>query len=239
MTIRVNALASFFLFCSLAASAQDSGSSTKTLAVDRPMGKDPIRITKVMEGDSEVKSDGHEFPNKYFWEATFQAGDDWLKGLTLSIKNESKKKIVYLEVSCNLFETPDWQTELAKHSRPDNPVLGQASNVVGWRPEHALYSMRLGHAVKPDTDKRPAFELAPGQEFTISIEDSLNYSTLQSEVEKRAPISNVTACSARVSTIFFDDGTMWQPHAYSRAADDAGSWRRITFEEWANPTGTQ
>jgi hypothetical protein len=121
MSIRLGPLVCFFLFCSMGASAQDA--NTKTLLVDRPLGDDPIRVVKVMDGSTELQSDGREFPNKYGWETAFEAGDEWLKDLSFSIKNVSKKKIVYVQVSCALYETSDWQVEMAKHSVPANPGL--------------------------------------------------------------------------------------------------------------------
>jgi hypothetical protein len=117
----------------------------------------------------------------------------WLKDVAFVIKNVSKKKITYLSVSCALFETNDWQAELKKHSTPDSPALGQASNVVGWRPKHALYSVLTGLAVQPDSAKRPPFDLPPGHEFTIAVQDPPGYADLKSSVEARQPMSTVTA----------------------------------------------
>jgi hypothetical protein len=194
-----------------------------------------MRIEKVIEGTTELKDDGHQYPNKWAWETMFDAGDDWLKDVSFVIRNVSKKKITYLSVSCALFETNDWQVEFKKHSTPDNPGLGQASNVVGWRPKHALYSVRTGLAVQPDSDKRPPFELAPGHEFTIALQDPPGYAALKSSVEARQPMSTVTACDAQIS-IFFEDETRWEDHQYRRAAEQPGRWTTISFDEWSTIT---
>jgi hypothetical protein len=120
------ALGTVFLCC---ASALSQG--TKTLLFDRPLGNDPILVLRATEGTTVLQGDGKHFPNRYGWEANFNAGDDWLKDLSLTIKNVSNQPITYLEVSCVLFETSDWQKELAAHNTPANPILGQASKRCG------------------------------------------------------------------------------------------------------------
>lgn len=215
--------------CFYCASALAQG--TKTLLFDRPMGNDPIRVLRATEGTTELQRDGKRFPNRYAWEATFNAGDDWLKDLSFTIKNVSDKTITYLEVYCDLFETSDWAKELAAHSTPANPGLGQANNTVGWRPEHALYSPRLGRMSAPDSTRRPAFQLAPGQEFTIPLQDPRTYSDLKSEVEARKPMSAINACNAGLGAIFFADGTQWQSHHYLRPTDQPGRYEPMPANE--------
>ncbi len=231
MSIRL-ILASALLF-SLPAVGQVPTAQTKTLLVDLPLHNDPVRIVKVMEGTRELQSDGHQFPNEYMWEGSFEAGEDWLKDISLLIRNVSTEKITYLGISCALFESSDWKTELSKHSTPANPLLGQATNIVGWRPESALYSLRSGRSVRPDSERRPAFALAPEQQFTMLLEDPQSYSDLQSSVEVRQPMSTVTACDTQVFDVFFEDGTRWSEHRYLQAAGEPGRWRPISFDEWS------
>jgi hypothetical protein len=210
---------------------ETSGIGAKTLLVDRPLSNDPVTIVKVMEGTTELRSDGHQYPNRFAWQATINAGDDWLKDLSFVIKNASEKKIVYVAIGCTLFETADWQAEIAKHKT--TPVLGHTSNTVGRRPEQALYSTSLGHRLKPDMATAP-FELAPGQEFTMSLEPPGDYQSLKSTVEEKQPLSSVTACNGGISQIFFEDGTLWQGHRYLRPdPDQPGHWIRMSFEQWS------
>ena len=206
----------------------------KTLLIQQPMGNDPIRIVKIMEGTTELTSDGHQFPNPYLWESVFNAGDDWIKDISFVVRNVSKKTISHVTVSGVLRETADWQGEMAKHKT--EPILGQANNAVGWRPEHALYSTRQQKWGLPDSTRRPALILGPKQELTILLEDPKNYESLRSKVEERIPISNINACDVSVIFVFFDDGTMWQGHNYYRAADKPGKWAIISFEDWARST---
>lgn len=217
---------------------------TKTLLIDRPLGDDPVRITKVMEGTTEITSDGTQFENKYHWQGSVpNGGDEWLTGLSLTIQNVSTKKIVYLGVYCNVSETTDWKHEAETHSVVQNalqgktaePTLGQLNNSVGHRPKAALYSMVLGHELHPDSG--PAFELAPGQTYTIALEDPGIYAGLKSSVEERkGSISAANGCAGPgVSDVFFEDGTRWQGHHYQFADPNIrGHWTNFTREEWLN-----
>jgi len=204
---------------------------SKTLLVDRPASNDPIMMVKVIEGATDLKSDGHEYPNKSVWESVFTAGDDWLKDLSFTIKNVSEKTVIYVVVGCGLYETGDWKAELAKHQTI--PLVGSASNVVGRRPDEALYSASLGRRLKPDSARAP-FELAPGQEFTMPVESPADYEALRSRIEEKQPMSSVTACNGGISQVFFQDGTQWQGHHYLRAdLERPGRWVRMSFEEWS------
>jgi hypothetical protein len=224
-------LAALYTLLALLAAAAPSN---RTLLLDMPDSKDPVKIVRVMEGTTELKSNGRQYPDKYAWETTFNAGDDWLKDLSFVIKNVSQKKIVYVVVGCHVYETADWQAEVAK-ARQNIPVVGSATNIVGRRPEEALYSAVLGHNLKPDTAVAP-FELEPGQAFTMALESPDDYPTLKSSIEEKEPISNVAACNGGISQVFFGDGTQWQSHHYLRAdLEHRGHWIRMSFEEWTRP----
>jgi len=216
------------LLASLGAAAQD----TKTLLIDMPDSKDPVKIVSVMEGTTKLKSNGHQYPNRYVWETTFNAGDDWLKDLSIVIKNVSEKKIVYVVAGCLLYETANWQAEVAK-AQQNIPLVGSASNHVGRRPDEALYSAVLGHRLQPDSANSP-FALESGQEFTIALENPDDYNALKSTVEEKEPMSNVAACNGRIGPVFFEDGTQWQGHRYLRAdLEHPGQWIKMSFEEWS------
>jgi hypothetical protein len=217
------------VLCTLLASlgaAQD----TKTLLLDLPGSKDPVKIVSVMDGTAKLKSNGHQYPNRHVWETTFNAGDDWLKDLSIVIKNVSEKKIVYVSGGCVLYETADWQAEIAKHA--SIPVF-TTTNTVGRRPEEALYSAVLGHRLNPDTESAP-FLLEPGQEFTMALEGPDGYPRLKSSVEEKEPMANIAACNGRISQVFFEDGTQWQGHRYLRAdLEHPGHWIKMSSEEWS------
>ena len=127
----------------------------------------------MVEGSTEIKSDGTQFAGKYAWQGFIpNAGDDWLTGLSLTIQNLSTKKIAYLSVYCNVTETADWKQEVATHSvmlnKSPEPALGQLHNRIGLRPEAALYTLSFpGRKLHPDLG--PAFELAPGADLHYRV----------------------------------------------------------------------
>jgi hypothetical protein len=73
--------------------------------------------------------------------------------------------------------------------------------------------------------------LAPGQEFTISVESPQEYVSLKSSVEAKQPMSTINACDADIGTIFFADGTRWGGHNYMRATDQPGRYEIIPASE--------
>jgi hypothetical protein len=203
-----------------------TSTSTKTLFIPGlPLANDPVRI-KVMDGTTELKSDGRLLPNHYSWETAFDAGDDWITNLSFVIKNVSAKKINCIVNFSVLAETPFWREEI----QPKPPVAGFTRNQVGLKPEHALHSG--DHTFPPDT---ASFELTPGEEFTRSIEDPRDYSALRERIQERLPVSSVMDIDGQAVTVFFEDGTRWVSisHSYSRPGGQPGEWTKLSYEEWA------
>jgi hypothetical protein len=120
--------------CRAPALAQSaSATNTKILFIQGfPLANDPVRI-KVMDGATELKSDGRALSNRLAWETTFNAGDDWIADLSFVVKNVSAKKITCIIIFSVLGETPFWQDE----SQSRIPLLGFIQNRLGQRPEHA------------------------------------------------------------------------------------------------------
>ena len=209
-----------------------SATNTKILFIQGfPLANDPVRI-KVMDGATELKSDGRALSNRLAWETTFNAGDDWITDLSFVVKNVSAKKITCIIIFSVLGETPFWQDE----SQSKIPLLGFIQNRLGQRPEHARYAS--GRALPPNTD--PPFDLAPGEELTMSMESPNDYSEFKAHIERDRPISKVTAIDGGIVTVFFDDSTRWISinHSYSRPAEQPGEWTKISYEEWAGKQKT-
>lgn len=226
-------LLAFIASCLPSTFAQSvSSTSAKTLFIHSlPLANDPVSF-KVMDGTTELKSDGRRFPDNYAWETVFDAGDDWITDLSFVIKNVSAKKITCIIIFSGLVEAPFWQEE----GQPKPPLLGFTQNRVGQRPEHALHSG--DRTFPPDTNA--SFELAPGEEFTMPIEDPRDYPALRTRIEERLPMSSVTAMDSQAVTVFFEDRTRWISvnHSYSRPAAQPGKWIKLSFEEWAGKQRT-
>jgi hypothetical protein len=220
-----HALLAICLAPAFAQNAAEAG--TRSLFIyGLPCTNDPVRI-KIMDGATELKSDGRSLPNVCSWETSFNAGDDWITNLSFVIKNVSVKKITCIIIFSVLVDAPFWREE----SQPKPQALGFTQNRIGQRPEHALHSGQ--HTLPPDTN--PSFELQPGEEFTMPIEDPKDYPALRTRIEKRLPISSVTALDSQAVTVFFEDGTKWisANHSYNRPAAQPGKWTKISYEEWA------
>jgi len=233
--MRIRLILSFHILlvvCLAPAFAQEAPETgTKTLSIPGLVARanDPVRI-KVMHGAMELQSSG-PVPTQIVgdyraWETAFNAGDDWMTELSFVIKNVSPKKITCIMILSNLLEAPYWQNR----SSPKN-VPGLSQNRVGQIPEQALHAVRI-----PPHNDAP-FELAQGEEFTMPIQDPEDYPALKAHIEKKLPISNVTAMAAIV-TVLFEDGTRWLSinHSYSRPGEQPGEWTRISYEEWVGQT---
>jgi hypothetical protein len=211
----------------LAPAFAQSVTRAKTMFVrGLPPSNDPISL-KVMDGITELRSNGGSLPNVFDWETASESNDDWITHLSFAIKNVSEKRITCIIVFSVFPEAPFWQGNSTPVSAS---VLGLAQNRVGRRPDAALHSD--GRTLPPDTDA--PFKLAPGEEFTMSIEDPKDYPKLKANIERRMPISNVMALDSGTITVFFDDGTRWVSinHSYSRPSAPPGKWTKIPFEEW-------
>jgi hypothetical protein len=209
-------LLSFVLLsdCLCPAFAQSATRARTILIRNVSRANDPIRV-KLMDGATELKSDGRSSPNDSFWKTGFEANDDWITHLSFAIQNVSGKKITCIIIFSVFPETPFWQGDKQPVSAK---VLGFAQNRVGRRPEHALHSGdRTFHP-----DNGAPFELAPGEEFTMLIEDP----------NRRVPIPNVTALDTGTITVFFDDRSKWVSvnHRNSRPAVEPGKWTKNSFE---------
>jgi hypothetical protein len=202
--------------------------SSKTLSLSHPLDQAPVRIVRVMQGGTEVKSDGVQFRNKGAWRAAIDGGeDDSLKNISLVIENVSPKKIVYINVQSVLYDSAKWREE-------KRGSIGTTFNHIGMRPESALYSYRLGHRLHADAG--PPLELAPGQTLILPLEDGDYYPKLKASIEeKEGAISTVAASVASIGEIFFEDGTQWQPDKYLRPdMDEPGHWVTISREDWSS-----
>ena len=95
---------------------------TKTLLIDTAGFQGPGEDRKRDGRHDEAEKQRAPVPEqKYVWETTFNAGDDWLKDLSIVIKNVSEKKIVYVVAGCLLYETANWQAEVAKAQPKHSP----------------------------------------------------------------------------------------------------------------------
>jgi hypothetical protein len=100
-------LLSFVLLsdCLVPAFAQSSTRARTILIRTVSRANDPISV-KLMDGTTELKSDGRSSPNDYYWDTSFDADDEWITHLSFAIQNVSEKKITCITIISFLPETP-------------------------------------------------------------------------------------------------------------------------------------
>ena len=150
-----------------------------------------MRVVKVTVGDQVVipgPFNRHKGPAG----VPFQAGDDWLKTMTFTLKNRSTKKIVQVQFDILFPET----------GAPDTleGTVGQEV-VLGRMPDVNSYTK---DGVKIGPDRRQPLDLGPGQEMTISLAPYA--CDLRKRIEGHQPFSTITRCFINVTLAYFEDG---------------------------------
>jgi hypothetical protein len=135
---------------------------------------------------------GRQFRDAY----KFQAGDDWLRNLSLVLGNRTSKNIVLVSPSLHFPET-----------KPNGPEV-TCDLVFGRIPENVAYTSS-GEKI-PQGSNTPIM-LAPGQRMMFSLaEDSSN---IRDTVERFQPFSTVSLCYIHFS-VYFEDGMRWSEGTY-------------------------
>ena len=121
------------------------------------------------------------------------AADDWLRGLSLALKNRSNKPIVFVEIALDFPETKD-----------SGPKMS--------------YRIRLGQDQLVKSSDRPPLHIAPGEPLQIDVAGE--YDKLKTFLEARQHISSINRAAVRISFIEFEDGTAWGAGAMLRPDPD-------------------
>ena len=139
---------------------------------------EPVKISKLkLKGD--VRSFGQKFDDE----------DDWLKGLTLHLKNTSDKPIVYMEIDLD-FPRPEDQ------SSPDElPFVS---------PLRYGYSAVIHAPLPADAQRR----LMPGEDVEIRLVDS-EYESLTATLRQLNYPAGIKEVELSVSIVIFGDDTGW------------------------------
>jgi hypothetical protein len=169
---------------------------TKRVYIDAQYRVDPVTITNVIVGDQEIQPGVSTGPREVQPGTPFQSDEDWLKKMSISLKNRTDKVIVRAEVELYFPDTGDGSSS--------QPVEGYNVSL-GRRPEIDSYS---SHGQKlPEEPNKPALLVAPGQTFVIHIADYID--AIQSRVEETLPFAQVTRVAIRRIGFFFADGMRW------------------------------
>lgn len=191
-------------FCEPVVNAQAGLAGTSRMVVgERSSYMDPIQVVVFKEGDDRIVRG-----------VPFQAGDDWLKYLSVTVRNASKKNIAGIEAVMSLLDTGDGTST--------RPIV--TSNVlVGVRP--GVQSGSTNEGMPPSS-----VLIEPGQSVTISF--AANYDGFKTKVEAQQSISTIHRCRMSFS-VFFADGTRWIVDQYYRPEPaHPGRYAPMSFEEF-------
>jgi len=136
-------------------------------------------------------------------DAVFEEDEDWLDGLTVTVKNISNKTVDYIELNLE-FPAPD-------HSAPEPESV-----------DHLLYGtypQLPGQEVTPHPDQPP---LQAGAKADLVLTD---YEGLRDFLVQTKKSTSVKQIQISISEVIFDNGTKWSGgQLFRRNPDHPNRW---------------
>lgn len=179
-----------------AIAAQSEPRSRQKLVEIEPMGEgDALWIFDIAIGDQQIEP-----------RVPFQAGDNWLKDMSILLRNRTDKTIDYLEIRSRFPEGGNGRTEplTAYHIQ-----LGQIPAVDRFNGKGE--PMRVDPSLKP-------LGLAPGGSLAVHFADY--FDSIRAIVEQKMPFEQVTRCIIHRGLTYFSDGLKWYNGFYERPNPD-------------------
>ena len=181
--------------------APTAGPKYVDVEVDSP--RFAARVAKVAVG-KQVVTPGYYHNPRGPSAVPFQAGDDWLKELTFTIKNRSSKKFVSISFDIVLPEA--------------RAPIGRVVEL-GRMPEVDAYNAQGN---KIDQGGKLPLDFRPGQEMKISLAPYAD--ELRRKVEEIQPFSTISRCFINLSHGFFEDGMLWSLADYEVPDPNRRGW---------------
>jgi hypothetical protein len=194
-------------------------SGPKTVSINRLRPVDPLDVSEVLEdgrpvGRTLLSQDDLKWIDKGLpvalpvliqryearpsrWAYKFRAGDDWLKDLSLVVRNRTSKNIVYVDVVVGFPET-----------KANGPAIFDDIEF-GRIPANAAFT-GSGQRLRQGSNK-PIF-LAPSQTMAFSL--AAHDGELRRSVEFYRPFSTASLCIIEFQ-VYFGDGMKWFAGLYS------------------------
>jgi hypothetical protein len=159
---------------------------------------DAVRITAVTIGTQRIQTGLSGARGEIKPGTPFQADEDWLKNMTISLTNRTDKPVVCAQLRIWFPDTGDGTA-----TRPMTSYV----ITVGQRPESSLY-YKDGSKISADTTKK-ALLLAPGETLAIQIAPEIE--AIQSTIEGvgNTLFSKVTRVEIEPTNFYFSDGMRW------------------------------
>jgi hypothetical protein len=126
----------------------------------------------------------------------FQANGDWLKNMSIVLKNRTNKTIEWALIYIYFPDTGDGITQ----------TESLYSIQIGQMPAVDFFTGK-GGKVLPHHPGGSPLSFAPGQTLVIKIADHLD--EMQSIIEAKLPLEQVTRIAIEPNAFFFEDGMRW------------------------------
>lgn len=198
----------------VAAATTGKSLGTRTVNIYDQNRMHAVTITKVIVAGQQIQpgvstGGAHEMQPG----TPFQADDDWLKNTSITLQNRTDKMIVRAEIMLLFPDTGDGISQ---------PITEYVITL-GQRPEINTFSH--GQKFPPESDKKPLL-FKPGQTLVISISDYID--SIQSLVEEKLPLAQVTKVVIRPLQFYFVDGMRWDEKGFSVPdPDHLGEYKSI------------
>ncbi|HYY56970.1 MAG TPA: hypothetical protein VE842_06520 [Pyrinomonadaceae bacterium] len=161
--------------------------------------KEPVEILDVQVKNLQGIKQSIKFGSK------FVGNEDWLRGLTLKLKNNSGKSIVYMEVYVYI-------------PVPGSPTLDYAVRM------HINYG-RMPLSPEDLTNDSAPKRVLNDKEFILTLSDQ-DYQAYKGLVKEKHGSDSFDNAKVRIGMIVFDDGTAWDNgHLLNRDPDDPRNWK--------------
>lgn len=197
--------ACIILGCLGALHAQQAGERVVN-ANDVPQIDDAVLISNVAVAGKTVECGLFIKPPGVMQPVTpFQAGNDWLKNMTISLINRTNKTIVFGSVIIHFLDTGDC------HALP----CVSANLEVGKRPAAGAYDGRTGQPLRLDHPDRAPLEWDPEQTLVVHVSDYME--DIERRVSESMSIAAISKLNIYRGSFFFSDGMRWNLGRYSIA----------------------
>lgn len=205
LTVLVCLITGWFGWHSASVAAANSGTlGTKVVDMQEIQNVwDAVRITGVSVGTQQIHTGLSGARGEIKQGTPFQADEDWLKNMSISLTNRTDKPIVCAQLRLWFPDTGDGTAV--------RPMTNYAITV-GQRPESSLYHAD-GSKIPPDSTKK-ALLLAPGETLVIHVGDYIQ--SIQYTIENlgNMPFAQVTRLNIEPTDFYFSDGMRWVGHSY-------------------------
>ena len=171
----------------------------KTLIRQLTLIKEPVDISFNLNGQP-VKGREEVLPAEGIRTEEFEGDPDWVKNLTLKVRNNTDKTITYLVVNLHF-------PEVTKNGAT------------------ALHQIFVG--VDPDRKfPRAELRLAPHETIEIPLADRVEEIRTLVETGGKVPLGNVTKLWVQFYSALFDDGTLYETGTLFRRNPDQNDPRK-------------